>query len=391
MQVDIFCHVIDNWGDAGVCWRLASQLAREHGASTRLWIDRPELLRTWQSQDTELERAIDVCAWDDTVDWSRVVPAACVIEAFGCELPAAFVARMVASEPQPKWVNLEYLSAESWVQSHHLLPSPQAGGLNKVFYFPGFNARTGGLLREEDLLSGMSNWLAQHPSGWSEVTGFETDSAALKISLFGYEQMPLQAWLPLLVEGERSVQLAVCHGKASEQLRAVWDELVYAKMGEVQWQQGALTVRFLPMVSQQVFDQLLWCADVNCVRGEDSLVRAIWAGKPLVWDIYKQDDGVHADKLGAFAQVYCGANEAAYESTNETTNDSAAAVAWRDWNLFWNGLAPESGLQRAPELWSSFLVHFADIAALSKEFQSTQAALPDVCDGLLRLCEGGTK
>src|SRR5690606_15357158 len=33
---------------------------------------------------------------------------------------------------------------------------------------------------------------------------------------------------------------------------------------------------------------------------EDSAVRALWAGRPHVWQIYEQDDGVHAGKLQAF-------------------------------------------------------------------------------------------
>jgi len=36
------------------------------------------------------------------------------------------------------------------------------------------------------------------------------------------------------------------------------------------------------------------------VRGEDSLVRALWAGQPFVWQIYPQDDNAHHAKLEAF-------------------------------------------------------------------------------------------
>ena len=36
---DIFCTVVDNYGDIGVCWRLARQLAAEHGFAVRLWVD----------------------------------------------------------------------------------------------------------------------------------------------------------------------------------------------------------------------------------------------------------------------------------------------------------------------------------------------------------------
>ena len=36
---DIFCSVVDNYGDIGVCWRLARQLSSELEQSVRLWVD----------------------------------------------------------------------------------------------------------------------------------------------------------------------------------------------------------------------------------------------------------------------------------------------------------------------------------------------------------------
>ena len=34
-RCDIFCRVVDNLGDVGVSWRLARQVAREHGKRVR--------------------------------------------------------------------------------------------------------------------------------------------------------------------------------------------------------------------------------------------------------------------------------------------------------------------------------------------------------------------
>ena len=45
---------------------------------------------------------------------------------------------------------------------------------------------------------------------------------------------------------------------------------------------------------------MLWACDLNLVRGEDSLVRALWAGQALVWHIYPQHDNAHHAKLQAF-------------------------------------------------------------------------------------------
>ena len=36
---DVFCRVIDNFGDIGVCWRLARQLAGDFALHVRLWVD----------------------------------------------------------------------------------------------------------------------------------------------------------------------------------------------------------------------------------------------------------------------------------------------------------------------------------------------------------------
>jgi uncharacterized repeat protein (TIGR03837 family) len=63
---------------------------------------------------------------------------------------------------------------------------------------------------------------------------------------------------------------------------------------------GALSISYLPYLTQPDFDHLLWACDLNFVRGEDSLVRALWAGAPLVWQIYPQDDDAHHVKLGAW-------------------------------------------------------------------------------------------
>jgi uncharacterized repeat protein (TIGR03837 family) len=61
-----------------------------------------------------------------------------------------------------------------------------------------------------------------------------------------------------------------------------------------------LSIAYLPYLTQTNYDELLWSCDLNFVRGEDSLVRALWAGAPLVWHIYPQHDGAHHAKLDAF-------------------------------------------------------------------------------------------
>ena len=62
---DIFCKVVDNYGDAGVCWRLARQLVAEHGLAVTLWIDALASL-------ARIAPTLDVALADQTISGVRV-------------------------------------------------------------------------------------------------------------------------------------------------------------------------------------------------------------------------------------------------------------------------------------------------------------------------------
>ena len=135
---EIFCNVVDNYGDAGVTWRLARQLVAEHGQRVRLWIDDlAALVRLCPEADgdasSQWREGVEIRRWP--VEWQPVEPADVVIEAFACRLPGAHVAAMAARRQRVLWLNLEYLSAEEWVGGCHGLPSLQPEGLQKFFFF----------------------------------------------------------------------------------------------------------------------------------------------------------------------------------------------------------------------------------------------------------------
>jgi uncharacterized repeat protein (TIGR03837 family) len=124
---DIFCRVIDNFGDVGVCWRLARQLAGEHGLAVRLWVDDLAAFRRLcpaidAGRAVQSWQGVDIRLWPEP--FPEVEPAGVVIEAFACELPERYVRAMAARVARPRWINLEYLSAEAWVGECHGLASP---------------------------------------------------------------------------------------------------------------------------------------------------------------------------------------------------------------------------------------------------------------------------
>jgi uncharacterized repeat protein (TIGR03837 family) len=346
---DIFCSVVDNFGDIGVTWRLARQLAAEQDFAVRLWVDElPAFYRVCPAADRlalqQIHRGVDVRQWP--ANWVAVEVADAVIEAFACQLPATYVEAMAARARPSLWLNLEYLSAEPWVGGCHGLPSLQPKGLQKFFFFPGFTADTGGLLREASLLEQRRKFQQDRAAQQSFLQGLGVapQANARLISLFAYENAALGSWLDALVASPHASHMLVPEGRILGDLQDWLGEGDLA-VGQV-WVRGSLAVQVLPFVSQDDYDRLLWSCDFNAVRGEDSFLRAQWAGRPLLWQIYAQAESAHLDKLEAFLGLYCqGLSPAA---------STALLAQWRAWN---SGEAMQQSWNALLDVWPELTKH----------------------------------
>ena len=292
---DIFCHVVDNFGDVGLLWRLSAALAAR-GQQVRLWIDDASAL-AWMAPGALAGEwpGVRVIPWRDAENASvcSALPCSDVwIEGFGCDIPSGFVAHFnnrVSAEDsvaRPVWINLEYLSAQAYVERNHRLPSPVLSGparsWTKYFFYPGFTAGSGGLIRNAVADAAPSH---AHPTPASA-------NGVRQVSLFCYEPEALPELLTGLGQDGRSSQLLVAHGRATQAMRGLLARDDFRLPGNLQ-------VEYLPTLSQTQFDALLGRCDLNMVRGEDSLVQAIWAGKPFIWQAYPQTDAAHRAKLEA--------------------------------------------------------------------------------------------
>ncbi|UZG45856.1 elongation factor P maturation arginine rhamnosyltransferase EarP [Caldimonas thermodepolymerans] len=353
MRWDIFCRVIDNYGDIGVCWRLAADLGAR-GEQVRLWADDLSAL-DWMAPHGA--PGVEVQAWTTATRFPP--PGDVVIEAFGCELPAEVVAGMAARQPQPAWINLEYLSAEDYVERCHGLLSPQfsgpGAGLRKHFFYPGFTPRTGGLLREPGL---MAEQPAFDGDAWLAQLGFARQPGERVASLFCYRNPALPTLLAQLAQAP--TLLLVTPGLAAQQVAEALGLPVQPGRTAVA---GNLRLGWLPPLPQTGFDRLLWACDLNFVRGEDSFVRAQWAGQPFVWHIYPQGDAAHEVKLDAFLDRFLA------------DADPALAAPLRALWHGWNGMAPALPASWPPaDAW----------AAQVRRWRDGLLAQPDLATQLLR-------
>ena len=310
---DIFCTVIDNFGDAGVCWRLAKRFTAL-GLKVRLITDRPDVLANLVPDiRPALDRGDASASADgiEVLDWARfartkVLQAAdLIIETFACRLPENYeraiaerlAAREAASSEKeadprlPFYFNLDYLSAEAWVEDYHniwgLHPTLP---IKKLWFFPGFTDRTGGVLIEDDYKMREADFLAQKHAFLQEL-GCAPERETL--FFFAYPKNAVEAFAAALCTVAKPLNVLAAPGEAGDRLA---DYLAaHASDAHIR----VMRPGFFP---QAEFDKLLWASDVLAIRGEDSFVRAQLAGKPVLWATYPTEDHGHRIKLDAWLE-----------------------------------------------------------------------------------------
>jgi uncharacterized repeat protein (TIGR03837 family) len=379
MSLALFCKVVDNYGDIGICWRLARQLQQEHRIAVTLWVDDlqsfhricPDVVVGAEEQQLA---GVTVRHWrnQDGV-FSAADVADIVIEFFAVDIPPGYIAAMAECNPHPVWFNLEGLSAEEWVEGCHTLPSPHPRlPLTKHFFFPGFTRKTGGLLHESALEEERRQFQSDPAAMAAFLAQFgvtPVEMASLKVSLFCYPHAPVAGLFDAWQDGGTAITCLVPVGVAVEAIQAFLGG--EAKAGAVRTS-GALTVRVLPFVAQPDYDRLLWACDLNFVRGEDSWVRAQWAERPFIWHIYPQDKNLHHVKLKAFLQRYAAGIESLIALTLRWNDASTADI---DEQAGW------------PALWSPFKEDMPEITRRSAEWQRQMLANGDLASNLLKFAE----
>ena len=375
---DIFCAVIDNFGDIGICWRLARQLAAEHAVPVTLWVDD---LTSFQKICAEIKpdkaqqqvAAVNIRHWSTDIDWTTESVAQVVVEALACTIPLVYQQLMALQQQKPLWLNLEYLSAEDWVEDCHALPSPQPHlVLDKYFFFPGFTGATGGLLQEAGLQHQATRFISDYVAQrafWQSLGIADSASYKQKISLFAYDHPQLESLLIRWQSAEEPVLCVVPEGALANQLGKLYPALNAAKNPARDVTVGQLRLKILPFIAQAEYDKLLWACDINFVRGEDSIIRAHWAAKPFIWQIYRQAELAHLDKLNAFIKRYCARMPA------------EVAEALQQFWLAWN---TDTSLSSSWQKCSAFLPQIADY---NQQWRTTLTANGDLASNLVHFVE----
>ncbi len=357
----LWCRVIDNFGDAGVAWRLAKSLSQEFHWRVRLLIDEPATLAAFVPEcpadcTTSRVLGIDVRRWTDEAGEAEAADVPDVtVETFSCRLPDAVeeaIARRFDTGAPTAVFAVDYLTAEAYAEeSNELVSRHPRWGYPKTFLFPGFSEKTAGVVREAD--AGRRRDAFNEAARQAFLTRHGADpDAPFTLFLFTYPVNPVASLAKAMADAGDPVQVLLAPGEASRQFEAA-----LASLGHP----AHITTVRMPMLPQADFDDVLLASDAALVRGEDSTLRAQLSGVPLLWTLYPQTEETHLTKMRAFAGVYgphlSPAARRAWLAMEEGLN--AGGVTTEDWKA-WKSELP--ALAAGARSWRNHLLSHPTVA-----------------------------
>lgn len=303
-MIDVFCDVIDNYGDAGVCLRLCRDLTKK-GYSVNLYCNRTGVLNKILNLDDKENQKLKICQWP--LDKDNYVAHEIIIQAFSVRLESFLIEKIKLQKSLV--VNLEYLTAEKFAEDCHQLTS-FSDGIQSFFFFPGFTSKTGGVLIEDNFLKLIKKYRNQTSSS---------------ITLFSYENDNVKPFIDNLFMFKFPKKLIIFEGKPLDNFNNIYKQNL---LPGCSIKINDLTIVAKQMVSQDEYDELLCSSFINLVRGEDSIVRAMLAGKPFLWHIYPQEENAHIEKINAL-----------FDRMSEYCDDKKAVEKLRKLTLSYNGVS----------------------------------------------------
>ncbi len=298
-NIIILCKVVDNYGDIGVVYRLAKALS-DIDSSLNLTIvcsNLESFAKMAEGINPLLKKQTFNCkqsSWT-ILDWQQddnfkfeQTPFPIVLECFQCGRPEWLENILFAEDSQEIFhiFNIEYLTAEEYADDFHLLKCyTRKSNVKKMFFMPGFTNKTAGLLLDKTFLQTLK-----------EAKNKKTSCDQFDVTIFSYERDFTQVFNSLNEVQEIKqrqnpdfkVNVIAANGKSLDFVKDAWNET-----GK------NVNLVELDFLSQEEWDKVLCNADFNFVRGEESLARASFTGKPFFWHAYVQDENYQLVKVNA--------------------------------------------------------------------------------------------
>lgn len=362
-NIDIFCEIIDNFGDIGVVYRISKELKKIfQNVRIRIVLNRLDEFKAINKKVKDIKyQEIDelICVTEDYVkkNIETFGVADVFIEAFGCNVPEEYI--KIAKENSKLWINLEYLSGEKWIEDFHLCESLiNSKTLKKIFYMPGFSKKSGGVIID----SGFLERMRYGKENRDEVLKKYFPNLDLKDkfvgTVFSYEKN-FENLLKNLKTYDKETVLLLMGEKTQKSFLHILQKKLTENFGNVV-KYDKITMVCADFFSQEEYEEIISAVDFNFTRGEDSFVRGILLGKPFMWHIYLQEEKAHMDKIKAFTERF---RESVELSQKEKDIMEKYCNLLEDYND-----RDKNSFEKGKEDFKIFFEHFNEIDIICKKY-----------------------
>ena len=371
-SIDIFCEIIDNFGDIGVVYRISKELKNFYqNARIRIVLNRLDEFKAINKKATdaeyqEIDGLIFVTEKYVRENIESFQTADLFIEAFGCDVPEEYV--KIAKEKSKLWINLEYLSGEKWIEDFHLQQSLiDSKTLKKIFFMPGFSEKSGGVIIDSGFLQrkeyGKNNRDAVLQKYFPELDIVNMKDKFVG-TVFSYEknfENLLEVLNRYSEENQKETVLILMGEKTQKSFYEILQKKSTENFGKIV-KYGKIIMLNSKFLSQEEYEEVISATDFNFTRGEDSFIRGILLGKPFMWHIYLQEEKAHLDKIRAF-------NERFKESVKESLSDEQRDILEKYCNLLeeYND-RDKNSLEKGRENFEIFFEKFDDINIICQRY-----------------------
>ncbi|TDT68027.1 putative repeat protein (TIGR03837 family) [Hypnocyclicus thermotrophus] len=286
-SVAIFCNVIDNYGDIGFVFRLARQLhKRNDKLEIKVFLNNlksfNKINKNISINKTQQKLGNILYIDINKVDYFEIEKSEIVIEAFGCDIDESYFEN---NNKTKLIINLEYLNIEEWTKDYHLMPSYSGyNNIKKYFFMPGIEEGTGGIISDFEIPIYSKKYF------FNNELKLDINIENKIITIFTYE-FNFDNLMKYLKKQKQNYTLLLFGEKTQKYFRGLDKKI------------DNIDLIFMNYLSQEDFDKVLYFSDYNLVRGEESFVRAILAGKPFLWHAYCQEELEHLNKISGFLQI----------------------------------------------------------------------------------------
>ncbi len=363
-SIDIFCEIIDNFGDIGVVYRISKELKKIfQNVRIRIVLNRLDEFKAINRKVEDMEyQEIDglICVTEKYVkeNIDTFGTADIFIEAFGCNVPEEYVEE--AKLKSKLWINLEYLSGEKWIEDFHLQQSLiNSKVLKKIFYMPGFSEKSGGVIIDSGFLERKEFGKNNRDKVFERYFPYIDLKNKFVGTVFSYEKN-FENLIGVLNNYEKETVLLLMGEKTQKSFYEILQKKLTENFGKTV-KYGKITMVNADFLTQEEYEEVISAADFNFTRGEDSFVRGILLGKPFMWHIYLQEEKAHMDKIRAFTERF--KESVPVLSENEEKIISSYCGLLEDYND-----RDENSLKKGKEDFKLFFENFDEINIICQRY-----------------------